>query len=107
MGGFWSSISETSTGANRTDIDQARMQMLQQYLAAVLNFHTFGSGSEAMLVAARTAYCSNDLSAIKAQVGILGAFNESGDSGIFDPGSSATPKLSKEQANIVFWDITK
>jgi len=107
MGGFWSSISKTSTGAKRTDIDQARMQMLQQYLAAVLNFHTFGSGSEAMLLAARTAYCGDDLSAIRAQTGILGAFNESGDSGVFTPGSSATPKLSKQQANIVFWDITK
>jgi hypothetical protein len=107
MGGFWSNVAKTSTGDKRSAIDQARMQMLQQYLAAVLNFHTFGSGSEAMLLAARTAYCGDDLSAIKAQIGILGAFNESGDSGVFTPGASATPKDSKLQANIVFWDITK
>ncbi len=33
MGGFWANIAKTSTGAKRSSIDQARMQMLQQYLA--------------------------------------------------------------------------
>ena len=103
MGGFWANISKTSTGAKRSSIDQARMQMLQQYLAAVLNVHAFG-GSEAMLSAARTAYCGSDISAIKAQIGILGTFNQSGDSGVFTPGASATAQLSKSQADIDAWD---
>lgn len=55
--------------------------MLQQYLAAVLNVYKFGSGSEAMLVTARAAYCANNVGAIKTQIGILGSFNSSGDSG--------------------------
>src|SRR5262249_39742764 len=77
MGGFWAQISQISSGngknAKRSDLDQARMQMLQQYLAAVLNVHAFGYGHtrDAMLTAARAAYCGNNANAIKAQVGIL------------------------------------
>ncbi len=104
MGGFWSNIAKKSTAVKRLDIDQARMQMLQQYLAAVLNVYYFGSGSVAMLDAARTAYCATDINAIKAQVGILGSFNTSGDSILFTPGVSATAQASKSQANIPFWD---
>jgi hypothetical protein len=108
MGGFWANISQTTlSGAarRRTDLDQARMQMLQQYLAAVLNVYKFGTPG-VDLAAARTAYCGTDISAIKAQIGILGAYNESGDSVAFTPGVSATPKLSREQANLAFWNIT-
>ena len=32
MGGFWSSVSTTSTGTKRSSLDQARMQLLQQLL---------------------------------------------------------------------------
>jgi hypothetical protein len=109
MGGFWAGISKISTAkgntGSRSDIDQARMQMLQQYLAAVINVARFGSNTEAFLAAARAAYCGSDLNAIKAQIGILGTYNESGDSGLFTPGVSATTKLSKDQADIDAWDI--
>ena len=54
------------TGKKRTAIDQARMQMLQQYLAAVLNVHLFGSGNETMLATARAAYCGSSASAMHA-----------------------------------------
>ena len=43
---------------------------------------------------------------VKAQIGILGSFNESGDSLPFTPGASAMAQLSKAQANIPFWDTT-
>jgi hypothetical protein len=104
MGGFWSNVSKVSTNGKRTPIDQARMQMLQQYLAAVLNVHAFGSGSEGMLATAQAAYCGNDQSAIKAQVGILGTFNQSGDNQTFTPGASATAQESKKEADIPFWN---
>lgn len=39
MGGFWANILQTSTHAKRSAMDQLGMQMLQQYLAAVLNVH--------------------------------------------------------------------
>ena len=104
MGGFWSNVSKKSDGKKRTALDQARMQMLQQYFAAVLNVHMFGSGSEALLVAARTAYCGTNVAAIQAQIGILGSFNTSGDNQSFDPGQSATAQLSKSYADIDAWD---
>ncbi len=105
MGGFWSQISQMSgKGGKRTSIDQARMQMIQQYLAAVLNVHMFGSGSEAMLATARAAYCGTDITAIKAQIGILGTFNQSGDTLGTTPGGSATSQTSKSQADIDAWD---
>jgi len=104
MGGFWSNISKTSSGKKRSSIDQARMQMLQQYFAAVLNVHMFGSGSEALLSAARAAYCGTNGAAIGSQVGILGSFNSSGDNQSFDPGQSATTQLSKGYADIDAWD---
>jgi hypothetical protein len=113
MGGFWSNISQKSSGtgkdAKRSDIDQARMQMLQQYLAAVLNVHAFGYGNtkDAMLNGARSAYCGNNANDIKAQIGILGSFNTSGDTIAFTPGASATAPLSRAQADIPYWDTTK
>src|SRR5205823_10161333 len=45
MGGFWSDISKNSNGSDRSALSQARMQLLQQYFAAVLNRLYFGSGS--------------------------------------------------------------
>ena len=107
MGGFWSNIARTSDRTKRSALDQARMQLLQQYLAAVLNVHAFGSGSPTLLSNARAAYCGTDISVIKAQIGVLGAFNSSGDSQAFTPGASATAQLSKEQADIGFWDATE
>ncbi len=105
LGGFWANIAQMSgKGGKRTSIDQARMQMLQQYLAAVLNVHMFGSGSPGLLSTARAAYCSANETAIKNQVGILGTFNQSGDNQNFDPGTSATAQLSKAQADIDAWD---
>lgn len=109
MGGFWAGISQTTfttTGKKRSNLDQARMQMLQQYVAAVLNHYKFGAGSDAMLATARAAYCANNPTAIQNQVGILGSFNSSGDSGIFTPGASATAKESRYEANIPFWNVT-
>src|SRR5262249_4339916 len=90
--------------AKRLPIDQARMQMVQQYLAAVLNYHMFGSIGESVLKAARTAYCGTDQGAIQAQIGILGSLNQAGDTLGTTPGGSATTQTSKAQADIDAWD---
>jgi hypothetical protein len=80
MGGFWSNIAQMSgKGGKRSAIDQARMQMVQQYLAALLNNHMFGSGIPKMFKDARDAYCGSSASAIQTEIGILGAFNSQGD----------------------------
>ncbi len=104
MGGFWASISQTSTKTNRTAIDHARMQMMQQYLAAVLNVHMFGSIGEGVLANARAVYCGTNRSAIQAEIGLLGNLNQSGDTLGTTPGGSATAKKSKAQADIDAWD---
>jgi hypothetical protein len=107
MGGFWAGISNLSNSSSRTALDQARMQLLQQYFAAVLNHLYFGSGSTAMLNAARTAYCGSDAGAILTWVGTLDKFNNSGDTlGDTSAAGNATSQDSQTQANIVFWDIT-
>ena len=106
MGGFWANIANTSTKGKRSDIDKARMQLLQQLLAAELNFSAFGSSPSPITTAqAEAAFCGTDINAIKAAQVAMGAFNESGDSGAFTPGASATPKISKDIANIAYWDV--
>jgi hypothetical protein len=37
---------------------------------------------------------------------LLGAYNSMGDSVDFSPGGSATPKDSRDLANIDFWNVT-
>jgi hypothetical protein len=107
LGGFWANISKKSNGGKRTALDQARMQFLQQYFAAVLNVHAFGTPiGTTTLANARAAYCSNNANNILAQKNLLAAYNEGGDSVEFTPGVNATAKLSREQANIPFWDTT-
>jgi hypothetical protein len=83
------------------------MQLLQQYFAAVLNVHAFGTPiGTTTLANARAAYCGSDPAAMNAQKSLLAAYNESGDSVEFTPGVNATAKTSRSQANIAFWNIT-
>jgi Prealbumin-like fold domain len=106
MGGFWSSISTTSTGAKRSKLDQARMQLLQQLLAAELNASAFGTVPSAGSFAAwEAAYCSTNQTAIQNALQGAASFNNSGDSATFTPGTSADSKNARAIANIAFWDI--
>jgi outer membrane biosynthesis protein TonB len=112
MGAFWASISKKSDGTKRSPIDQARMRLLQQLIAAELNASAFGSSpSVGSFAAWETALCGDDLNAIKTAASQAAAFNEAGDSGLFTPGMSADPKASKaaatanDRAGIKFWDI--
>ena len=106
LGGFWSNISQKSTGQKRTAIDQARMQLVQQLLAAILNNSVFGSvpSGSISIQQAEDAYCGSDINAIKAAASAMGAFNESGDNGVFTPGVSANGKLAKSLADLAYWN---
>jgi hypothetical protein len=106
MGGFWSSISQTSTKDRRSALDQARMRLLQQLLAAELNNAAFGSSpSGAISIAdAEAALCGTDITAINEAAAAMAAFNEGGDSGDFTPGGSANAKLARTTALLSFWD---
>jgi hypothetical protein len=107
LGGFWANIANTTTKVKRSALDQARMQLLQQLLAAILNNAAFNSVPTGgiSIADAEAAYCGTDITAIKNAQAAMGAFNQGGDSGVFDPGSSANGKVAKDLANLVFWDV--
>jgi hypothetical protein len=108
MGGFWSDVSKTSTGAKRSQLDQARMQLLQQLLAAELNASAFGSvpsGGTAMFAQWEAAYCGSNQTAIKNALQQAASFNSAGDSSTFTPGTSADSKTARAIANYKFWDV--
>jgi hypothetical protein len=106
LGGFWSSIANKDPKGKRTSIDQARMQLVQQLLAAILNNSVFGSvpSGSISIQQAEDAYCGNSIADIKAAAAAMGAFNESGDSGVFTPGVSANGKLAKSLADLAYWN---
>jgi hypothetical protein len=108
MGGFWSDISKTSTGAKRSALDQARMQLLQQMLAAELNASAFGtvpSGGSGQFAAWEADYCGTNQDAIKTALQQAASFNTAGDIAQFTPGTSADSKNARAIANKSFWDI--
>ncbi len=83
MGAFWSDISKTSIGVKRSALDQARMQLLQQMMAAELNASAFGSvpaGGINMFAAWESAYCGTNTNAIKTAQQQAASFNTAGDS---------------------------
>jgi hypothetical protein len=106
MGGFWSNIAKETDGTKRSKLDQARMQLAQQLLAAILNNQLFGSSPSGSISidAAKDAFCTGDLAAVKAAASAMAAFNEGGDSGEFTPGGSADAKDARAIADLQFWD---
>ncbi|WP_189005165.1 prealbumin-like fold domain-containing protein [Deinococcus malanensis] len=107
MGGFWSDISKTTSGAKRSALDQARMQLLQQMIAAELNASAFGSvpaGGMTMFLTWEAAFCGTNANAIKDAQRQAANFNETGDSGTFTPGTSADSRFARSIANSVRWN---
>ena len=107
MGGFWSDVSKKTTGVKRTALDQARMQLLQQLLAAELNASAFGSvpaGGSGKFAVWEAAYCGTSQTAIQNAMQGAASFNNSGDSGTFTPGTSADSKNARAIADKVFWN---
>ncbi len=107
FGGFYSGIAKNSTGTKRSAVDQARMQLAQQYLAAVLNCAAFTcpANIQTLLSQASTHFSSGTAAQIKADASALDAYNNSGDA-IPAPGAGpATPSESKSIADYVFWDV--
>lgn len=106
MGSFWSGISKTSTGAKRSNLDQSRMQLLQQLIAAELNASAFGTQpSVGSFAAWESAYCGTNNAAINTAQSQAASFNTAGDAGLFTPGTSADSQGAKSIANLLFWDI--
>ena len=107
MGGFWSDISKTSTGGKRSALDQARMQLLQQLLAAELNASAFGSVPSRRLDSSpswEAAYCGTNQTAIQNAQQQAASFNTLGRQRQFTPGTSADSKNARAIANKAFWN---
>lgn len=111
FGGFYAPIAKTTTGMKRAPIDQARVTMLQQLLAAKLNCAAFGcsAATQTLIASADAAYAAgankNSIMSLSAQ---LDAFNNSGDANAIPatlPATGkATPKTSQSVANTAFWN---
>jgi hypothetical protein len=105
MGGFWSNISKDCNNGRRSTLDQARMKLLQQLLAAELNASAFGTlPSIGSYAAWESAFCGTDIQAINLAQSQAAAFNEAGDSGIFTPGTAADAKHARAIADECFWN---
>ena len=107
MGGFWSDVSKKSVGGRRSALDQSRMQLLQQLLAAELNASAFGSvpnGGNGQFAIWEAAFCGTSQQAMQSAQQGSASFNTNGDSGTFTPGTSANSKLARQIANYLFWD---
>ncbi len=108
MGGFWSDVAKQSTGKKRSALGQAKMQLLQQLLAAELNASAFGSvpaGGLGKFATWEDALCKTNTSAIKDAQQQAAQFNTNGDSSKFTPGTSADSKQARTIANYAFWDM--
>jgi hypothetical protein len=117
FGAFYANIPKTTTKAPRSPVDQARITMLQQLVAAKLNAVVFGASpsTTALISAADAAYATGDVTAMKGilpdgsdgLIAKLDAYNNSGETvpipAPFIQGS-ATAQTSKDWANLVFWD---
>jgi uncharacterized repeat protein (TIGR02543 family) len=112
FGAFWSNIPYKSDGkTKRTALDQARMQLLQQLVAAILNVQEFGDdslGTGASLIAAgKAAFAGTDRAAIISAAGALAGFNSWGDGEPLPVGvipGSANPQKAQSMASKPFWD---
>ncbi len=110
FGGFYASISKTSTGAKRSTLDQDKMILVQQLIAAELNCAAFGcsTSTQNLISQANTDLAGSSASAILADAQALDAYNGSGEAVSFPntvpAQGSATPKASQSAANIAFWD---
>lgn len=107
MGGFWANVANKTTNpTKRSDLDKARMTLLQQLEAALLNKYVLGMSSPA-IAQAQAVYCGTNITAINNAKTALDAFNQSGDSvPLTFPSQAASAQIAKSQAYIAFWNTT-
>jgi hypothetical protein len=107
FGAFFSNIAKTTGGTQRTAIDKARMQLLQQLVAAKLNCATFGCSAtiQGQIATADSVYATGTAAQILASAGLMDLYNNSGDTILIGPAGKADPKASKAAADLVFWNL--
>lgn len=108
LGAFYASISKKITGQARTTLDQDRMILLQQLVAAKLNCAMFTCipSTVNVISQADADYAAGNIAAILNDANALDTYNNSNDNaplGSYNPGS-ATSQLSSSYANKAFWN---
>jgi uncharacterized repeat protein (TIGR01451 family) len=110
FGAWYSSIPYKTDGHKRTQVDSARMALLQQLVTAELNCAAFGCNAttQGLIASANLAYAGNSKGAMATSTAALDAYNNGGDSlalpttyGDWNP---ATPDVSASIANKAFWN---
>jgi hypothetical protein len=107
MGGFWSNIAKKTDNSKRTALDQARMQLTQQLLAAMLNKAAFGTDDSGLIAQGKAAFAGTNIAVIQSAQSSLTTFNEGGDGVSLPAGfnqGSANPQAAKSTANKAFWN---
>jgi hypothetical protein len=109
LGAYYSSIPKKSDGKQRTALDKARMQLLQQLVTAKLNCAAFtcSASVQTMISQADSAYSSTNTATILASASALDVYNNSGDTIVIGNAGKATPKMSQSLADIIFWNVPK
>ncbi len=99
MGAFYSSITKKTDGSSRTTLAAAKMALVQQYLAAVLNRQAFGTDDGGKIAAAQAACASGVTANIQAATANLDAYNKGGSAYPLPPGvNPGTANSSGAQA---------
>ena len=110
LGGFWSKIPRDTNNDKRDPVDQARMQLLQQLLAAILNQEAFGTDYNNLVSDAIANFASNDKALLLQLAGDIAFINEGSGFGEQQlPGDfvkgTADPKNAKGMADKPEWDV--
>jgi len=104
MGGFWSGVAKKTDNTKRSSLDQARMILAQQLLAAMLNKQAFGTSDGGLIAQGKAAFNGTERKDILNKAAALAAFNSGGDDYPIPSVGAANPKLAQAMANKKFWD---
>lgn len=107
MGGFWANVSSKADGTKRSALNKAKMTLLQQLLAAKINATKWPPSQTILdrIALAESRFCtSTSTHDVNSSASAMGAYNESGDTGIWSPGERATAVDARSRADVGFWD---
>ena len=110
FGAWYSSIPKKTNNQNRNSIDKARMQLLQQLVAAKINCAAFTCppGVQTIITQADQAYATGTSGQMLGLSGQLDVYNNFGDPNPIPPElgpvGGATPAQSQQRANKIFWN---
>ncbi len=94
---LWANVAQTSTGADRSALGQARIKLAYQLLTAEFNACLFGAGADTLtlIAQAKAAMGTTDITRINSLQAQLDAYNNSGDNIAFPGGVTYANKKGR------------